>query len=62
MAKRSKRQGKKKHVSRNPIAVAHQMRGGAGAGRHRNRVRRARQVPRVRKHKGDRSFSSLKPS
>ena len=31
---------KKKHRSNNPIARAHSMRGGAGAGKHRNKAMR----------------------
>ena len=35
-----------------PTAVAHQKRGGAGAGAHRDKKRDTEQVPRKRKHKG----------
>jgi hypothetical protein len=35
-----------------PTAVAHQKRGGAGAGPHRDKKRDEEQVPRKRKHKG----------
>ncbi|MDF1699539.1 MAG: hypothetical protein P1V36_00065 [Planctomycetota bacterium] len=35
-----------------PAAVAHQMRGGSGAGPHKVRTRDERRVPRKRKHKG----------
>lgn len=35
-----------------PTAVAHQKRGGAGAGAHRDKKRDEELVPRKRKHKG----------